>query len=283
MEAQFVRTPKDPEDAKQSVDALAKAHVDGIKAIMEAGAGEVHFNRMDPQILNAIAAAARANNLPIVIHTGNARDVEDALKAGVNGIEHGSFQQRIPDEDFAFMAKNGITYDPTLSVAQAFLDLGAGNLDSMSRSLVQQVVPTRILAETRAAMGSEIRRNIGRYPIDMNVARDNLLRAWKAGVPLVTGSDAGNVLVFHGPTVQREIALWAEAGVPIGIAIQAATLNGAKALRAADRFGSIEKGKEATLLVVDGNPLTDIKALEAISSVMFKGDRINRPALFDQE
>jgi imidazolonepropionase-like amidohydrolase/ABC-type multidrug transport system permease subunit len=287
MEAQFVRTPKTPEDAKQDVDSLKKQNVDGIKAVMEAGAGDVHFDRMDPQILNAIAAAARADNLPLVVHTGDTRDIEDSLKAGVNGIEHGSFQQRIPDSDFALMAKNGVTYDPTLSVAQAFLDLAAGRLDSMSRSLVLQAVPTKIVTQTRDAMNSPrgiaIRNSIGKYPIDMAVARDNLVRAWKAGVPLVTGTDAGNLLVFHGPTVQHEIALWVEAGIPVEVAIQAATLNAAKSLRAADRFGSIEIGKEATLLVVDGNPLTDVKALEAISFVMFKGDRISRTTLFDQE
>jgi imidazolonepropionase-like amidohydrolase len=287
MEAQFVRTPKTPEDAKQDVDSLKKQNVDGIKAVMEAGAGDVHFDRMDPQILNAIAAAARADNLPLVVHTGDTRDIEDSLKAGVNGTEHGSFQQRIPDSDFALMAKNGVTYDPTLSVAQAFLDLAAGRLDSMSRSLVLQAVPTKIVTQTRDAMNSPrgiaIRNSIGKYPIDMAVARDNLVRAWKAGVPLVTGTDAGNLLVFHGPTVQHEIALWVEAGIPVEVAIQAATLNAAKSLRAADRFGSIEIGKEATLLVVDGNPLTDVKALEAISFVMFKGDRISRTTLFDQE
>jgi imidazolonepropionase-like amidohydrolase/ABC-type multidrug transport system permease subunit len=287
MNAQFLRLPKTADEAKQEVDALKAKKVDGIKAIMEAGAGGVVFNRMDPQILDAIGAAARADNLPLVVHTGDARDVEDSLKAGANGIEHGSFQQRIPDADFALMAKNGVTYDPTLSVGAAFIDFAAGNLDSMNRSLVQQVVPTRILTQTRSAsvspQGLAARKSIARYPIDMNVARDNLLRAWKAGVMLVTGTDAGNMLVFHGPTVQREIQLWVEAGIPIQVAIRAATLNGAKSLRAADRFGSIEKGKEATLLVVDGNPLTDIKALEAISFVMFKGDRINRATLFDQE
>ena len=287
LEGQFVRIPKNADEAKQEVDALKKLNVDGIKAIMEAGAGDVHFNRMDPQILNAIAAEARADNLSLVVHTGSVRDVEDALKAGANGIEHGSFQERIPDEDFAFMAKNGVTYDPTLSVAQAFLDVAAGKLDSMNRSLVQQVVPTKIVSQTRATLdspkGIEIRAGYAKYPIDIAVARDNLMRAWKAGVPLVTGSDAGNMLVFHGPTIQREIALWVEAGIPIEVALQAATLNAAKSLRASDRFGSIEKGKEATLLVVDGNPLTDIKALEAISFVMFKGDRINRATLFDQD
>jgi len=287
MEAQFLRLPKTPEEAKQSVDALNQQHVDGIKAVMESGAGGVIFNRMDPQILNAIGAAAHADNLPFVVHTGDAHDVEDALKAGANGIEHGSFRERVPDEDFALMAKNGVTYDPTLTVAEGFLDFAAGKTDPMNRSLVLQVVPPKIIANTRAALntpdGIAMRKGTARYPIDMNIARDNLMRAWKAGVTLVTGSDAGNMFVFHGPTIQREIELWVEAGIPVPVAIQAATLNSAKLLRAADRFGSIEKGKEATLLVVDGNPLLDPKALEAISFVVFKGDKINRATLFDQD
>jgi imidazolonepropionase-like amidohydrolase len=89
--------------------------------------------------------------------------------------------------------------------------------------------------------------------------------------------------VFHGPTVQREVQLWVEAGIPIQAALQAATINGARALRAEKRFGSLEKGKDATMLVVDGNPLIDIKAMEAISSVFFKGERVVRAELFSQE
>src|ERR1017187_923249 len=109
------------------------------------------------------------------------------------------------------------------------------------------------------------------------------MRAYHAGVTLVIGSDAGNMLVFHGPTVQRELELWIEGGIPPQVALQAATLNSAKALGAGQRFGSIEKGKDATLLVVDGNPLMDIKAVESISIVMLKGERINRGDLFQQE
>ena len=75
------------------VDALKKDRVDAIKAIMEAGAGGMVFNRLDPRILMAIGAAARADNLPLLVHTGSPRDVEDALKAGASGIEHGSFQE----------------------------------------------------------------------------------------------------------------------------------------------------------------------------------------------
>ena len=56
----------------------------------------------------------------------------------------------------------------------------------------------------------------------------------------------------------------------------------AKLLRADNRIGTIEKGKEASLLIVDGNPLQDVHALSAISTVFFKGERVNRPQLFEQ-
>jgi len=289
VNAEFLRLPKTAAEAKEQVDALKRQNVDGIKAIMESGAGGLLYNRLDPQLLNAIAAEARADGLPIVVHTGDARDIEDSLKAGVNGIEHGSFRERIPDADFALMAKNGVTYDPTLSVAEAFQDYTAGNLDLLNRSLVQQAVPKELLAGTKKMIGSPdavaSRKRMGEYPIDMAVARDNLLRAWKAGVTLITGTDAGNMLVFHGPTVQHEMELWVEAGIPAAVALRAATLNSAKALGsgAGARLGSIEKGKDATMLVVEDDPLKDIKATEKISFVMFKGERVDRADLFDQE
>jgi imidazolonepropionase-like amidohydrolase len=185
------------------------------------------------------------------------------------------------------MAKNGVTYDPTLSVGEAFPQYAAGKLDLLNRSLVQQVVPKELLAGTKKMIESPeavaSRKSIGEYPVDMAIARDNLLRAWKAGVTLITGTDAGNMLVFHGPTVQHELELWVEAGIPTQVALQAATLNSAKALGAGQRFGSIEKGKDATMLIVDGNPLLDIKATEAISTVMFKGEKVDRAGLFDQD
>ena len=97
----------------------------------------------------------------------------------------------------------------------------------------------------------------------------------------MTGSDAGNMLVFHGPTVHRELQLWVEAGIPPEVALQAATWNAAKLLRAERRIGLVQPGYEASLLIVDGDPTRDISATERISSVVFKGERIRRADLFD--
>jgi imidazolonepropionase-like amidohydrolase/ABC-type multidrug transport system permease subunit len=285
--AGFLRMPKTPDEARQQVGVLKREGVDAIKAILETGAGQITFNRLDPQILNAIAAAAKANGLPLAVHTGDARDVEDAIGAGASSIEHGSIRQAIPDADFNAMAKGGIAYDPTLSVGAAFADFAQGRLDVLNRSLVLQTVPRELVAGTRKMMESsetaKMRESIGKYPASNGIAADNLRRAFNAGVTLVTGSDAGNPLVFHGPTVQQELELWVAAGIPPAVALQAATLNAARVLKADQRFGSIDKGKEASLLIVDGNPLQDIHATESISFVLFKGERVNRAELFQQK
>ena len=269
-----IPVPRSADDAKKQVDAIGRAGADSIGAVL---------GGFDLQIFNAIAAQAHADKLPVNVNTGNAQEVEDALRAHVDGIEQGSFRQRIPDEDFDAMQSQGTTYDAMLSVAEGMRTFAEGRLDLLSRSLVQQVGPPALLAGTRKAISAGQHIASAQSSISLDVARDNLLRAYRQGVVLIAGSGAGNVLVFHGPSVQHELQLWVEAGIPVQVALQAATLNAARALRAEARFGSIAKGKEATMLVVDGNPLLDIKATEAISFVMLKGERVDRAELFKPE
>jgi imidazolonepropionase-like amidohydrolase/ABC-type multidrug transport system permease subunit len=286
LEKQNLRLPASTDEAHQQVDELKKQGADCIKAILEAGAGGHVYNRLDTGLFNAIAQQARADSLPLAVHTGDVRDVTDAVEAQANSIEHGSFRERIPDSLFDQMARQGTFYDPTLSMGEALKDFAAGKTDLLERSLVQQVGPPELLRGTEEAMASaetdSLRTSLGRYPLDMAIAIDNLKRAHQHAVSLVSGSDAGNYLVIHGPTVQHEMQLWVQAGVLPAVALQAATMNAARLLRSDDRIGSIRPGEDADLLVVDGNPLDDITATERISLVVFKGERIDRTELFDQ-
>jgi imidazolonepropionase-like amidohydrolase/ABC-type multidrug transport system permease subunit len=286
LEKQFTRIPASGDEARQQVDELKKRGVDCIKAILEAGAGDRVYNRLDTGLFDAIARQAHADSLPLAVHTGDARDVADAVQAQANSIEHGSFREKIPDATFEQMARQGMFYDPTLSVGEAFKDFAAGKTDLLKRSLVQQVGPPDLLRGTVEALGSAdtepMRKALAQSPIDMPIAIDNLKRAHEHGVLLATGSDAGNYLVIHGPTVQHELYLWVQAGIPPAVALQAATLNAARLLRADNRIGSIQPGNDADLLVVDGNPLDDITATERISLVVFKGERIDRSELLNQ-
>lgn len=166
----------------------------------------------------------------------------------------------------------------SLSAAEAAEEFAAGKADLLNRSLVQQVAPPGLLAATLKEISA--RPPAPESYTALNNAQDKLLHAYHTDGVLIMGTGAGKPLVFHGPSVQRELELWVVTGIRPADALRAATLNSAKALHADRRIGSIEKGKDATLLVVEGNPLEDIKATEAISFVMLKGERIDRSGLF---
>jgi imidazolonepropionase-like amidohydrolase/ABC-type multidrug transport system permease subunit len=281
---QSAKPPENPHEASQQIRELKGAGVDGVEAVWEGGESGRPFNRLNTVLLQAVAQESLAQALPIVVHTAGRHDIEAALQAGITGIEHGSSQGQIPDELFLQMAKEGISCDPTLSVAEAFEQLLLGKDDLLKRSLVQQAAPPKLLHDTAKLIHSErwsrILEKSNNLHSSLAQGQQNLLRAYEAGVPLVTGSDAGNPLIMHGPTIQHELQLWVKAGIPPKVALQAATYNAACLLRAQDRIGLVQKGHDADLLLVDGDPLQDIEATERISLVIYEGERLNRSELF---
>ncbi len=280
-ESQFVRLPKSEEEARQMVRDLKAKGVDGIKAVLESGTAKSPMPRLDLKILHSICAEAKAQGLRTVVHTSKAVDVQDAFDAGADGVEHGSANDVLSDELLKRMAASGFYYDPTLSVFDSLRMIGEQDFSRLDDSLLQQAVPLDLLKSTRKLMTRQA-ANL-EYAIDMNRVRANLKRVFDAGVKLVTGSDAGNPLVFHGPTIQQELDLWVAAGIPADRALIAATRTSAELLGQAGRIGTIEVGKDANLLLVDGDPLKDIKSLSRISAVMLKGERIGRNSLLKDE
>jgi imidazolonepropionase-like amidohydrolase/ABC-type multidrug transport system permease subunit len=287
VKAQLLRTPKSPEEARKQVRELKARGVDGVKAILEAGWGDgMLYDRLDLLLVRAASEEAHVQHLPLATHTGDANDVADAVEIGSASVEHGSWRDEIPDPLLERMARDGVYLDPTLVVAEAYALYFAGKPDTLNQSLVQQVVPARLLNGTREFVGSGKGADPAKAELfqhSLATARANLLRAWQAGVPLVMGTDSGNPMVFHGPGLHRELQLWVEAGIPVTVALQAATVNAAKLLGADKRIGAIRAGLDADLLLVDGNPLLEIAATSRISLVVFKGERIRRAALFEQK
>src|ERR1017187_7988999 len=96
--AQLLRPPKTPEEARKQVRELQAKGVDGIKAILEAGWGDgMLYDRLDLLLVRAVSEEAHLQHLPLAIHTGDARDVADAVEIGSASIEHGSWRDEIPD------------------------------------------------------------------------------------------------------------------------------------------------------------------------------------------
>jgi imidazolonepropionase-like amidohydrolase/ABC-type multidrug transport system permease subunit len=285
--AQTVRTPRSVEEARSQVDALKKAGVDGIKAILEAGGGTWTFPRLDTGIFMAIGAEAKADGLPLAVHTGDDRDILDALAAGAASIEHGNQRALIAPAVLTKLKQSGAMLDPTLAVVEAFQDAAQGKSALLDRSLVQQVGPRQLIEDTKAVFASsafaETRDRFRGVPLSLDTAAANLKSAYTAGILLVAGTDSGNFLLLHGPAIHRELQLWVAAGISPSDALQAATHHAAELLRVGNRLGLIQSGYDASLLLVEGNPLADIATTERIVSVFMKGERVARASLFEDD
>ena len=115
-----------------------------------------------------------------------------------------------------------------------------------------------------------------RAPDPPQVAMQNLLTIWNAGITVVMGTDAGNIGTVHGPSVFREMDLMQRSGLTSAQVLRSATVNGALTMGAAE-LGTIAPGKLADLLVLDADPLADLANLSRASYV-FRDGRVFRPA-----
>lgn len=273
-------SPKTQADAAQLLEALKKRGASEVEIVLGSSS-----NRMDSGTYNAIVAAARSQGLPVVTHTHDLSDVLQAIDAGTTVIQADAGQQAIPAVVFERMKAQSIYFDPTLSAYEAITDIAQRKTDLLDRPLLLSTGPLPLVQSTKEwiqsgkAADSEQQANSAAA---LDTAKKNLVEAWRAGVTLVTGSHAGKAVILHGPTVHREVELWVETGLPPAVALTAATGNSARLLHMDDRIGFVKQGYDATLLLVDGNPLKDINAIEAISSVFLKGERIDRGELFKE-
>lgn len=285
-EGEMLRMPANPDEARGQVRDLKAKGVGSIKVILDGGDPGAGLRRLDPVIFEAIVDEAKKRGLRVAAQTGDSQDVIEAIKAGVTSIEQGSTREKLPRDLLQQMASKGIYYVPTLYATDAFVRLAQRDTSLLDRSLIQQVTSSELLESTRKAMaGVEFREMsawLGQFRSAWENARQNLAAAREAGVPLAAGSDAGNLLIFHGAAVHEELRLWVDAGIPAQLVLQAATSNSARLLGVGNRLGLIKAGYDADLLLVDGNPLEDIATTEQISMVMFKGERVNRGKLLEQ-
>lgn len=233
-----------PEEAKKAVRQRYKESSDLIKITATGGvlsnAKDGAGAQFTEDEIKAVVSTAQDYGFRVAAHAHGAEGMKRAIRAGVSSIEHGTFMD---DEVIALLKQHGTYYVPTITAGKSVAD--SAKIPGYYPPLV---VPKAI------ATGPKI--------------QSTFAKAYKAGVKIAFGTDVG--VFAHGKNY-KEFEYMVEAGMPAMEAIQSATLSAATLLGISDRIGSIEKGKIADIIAVNGDPLQDIKVLSIMQFVMKEG------------
>lgn len=231
-------------DAREAVRQQYKNGADHIKITATGGVLSVAASGQNPQFmmdeLEAVVETARDYGMHVAAHAHGKEGMLRAVKAGVHTIEHGTYMD---EEVMQAMVEHGTWYIPTISAGKFVAE--QAEIEGYYHPLV---VPKA--------------REIG------PLIQDTFARAYRYGVKIAFGTDAS---VFPHAQNAREFEYMVEAGMPAHEALLSATSVAASVLGLQDQIGSIEAGKSADIIAVDGNPLTDIRVMQNVRFVMKQG------------
>ena len=238
-----------PDEARKSVRELRKFGAQVIKICATGGVfsrnTEPGQQQMSFEEMRAAAEEARRWGLQIAAHAHGTAGIKDAIRAGVNTIEHASL---IDDEGIALAKKHG-----------AWLSMDIYNTDYTQATGTRNGTLEEFLRKDREIAEAQ---------------RQNFKRAHAAGVRMVFGTDAG--IYPHGMNAMQFATMVRYGMTPLQ-AIQAATVNAAEALASKD-VGVIEAGRFADMVAVAGDPSADVRLLEKVA-VVIKGGEVMRSDL----
>lgn len=234
-----------PDEVRKAVRAEIKGGANFIKLMATGG---VLTPGVDPtqtafslEEMTAGVDEAHKAGRPAASHAIGNGGIKNALKAGIDSVEHGFY---LDDESINLALKQGSFVVPTLIAVDQIVNNGPSG-----------GIPDWVVRKAQSESGHH---------------RESFVMAVKSGVKIAAGTDAGTPFNPHGD-LALELAKMVEFGLPPMLALVAATSNAARLLRMDDQIGSIEKGKVADLILVDGDPTHDIGVMRRPSLVMKSG------------
>jgi len=224
----------------RGADVIKFASTGGVNSRIGLGLGAQLF---DDEV-KAIVDTAHLYGKKVAMHAHGADGIIIGLKAGVDSVEHGTL---LDEEGIKLFKKSGAYYVPTLSTINGYIERLAKDPNAYT-----------------PAVKAKIEWRIG-------ITGKSLRIAHEAGVPIAFGTDAG--VSKHGRNAD-EFELMVKHGMSPAEAIHAATINASKLLGLDAEIGTLEPGKVADVIAVDGNPLDDVTVLKAVRDVVQSGRHV---------
>ncbi len=260
-------------EARQGVDRVAELRVNIIKTRLDATP-----NDMAPEVYRALIDQAHQRGLRVVAHLVALDDAKGLVDAGVDVIAHSVRDQDVDAELIAKLTRLDVGYIPTLTrnlavflyettpafFSDAFFLRGA----DAYRADMEQIQDPALHEQVRTSEQAQVAKKT------LQQAKRNLKLLADGGVTIAMGTDSGTQLGrWQGYFEHVELELMVEAGLTPMQALVAATGDGARVMHL-DELGTLEPGKWADLVVLNANPLADIKNTRQIDSVWVAGRRL---------
>ena len=233
--------------------------------------------KLPREVYRAIIDEARTHGIQVIVHQQSAQDMPDLLEAGVAGFLHGRLGPGMDDGLAAQIRDSGAFLIPNLGLGELRRERVGGD------PFLQEATLPEVSARLREAFdarptggGAQAVANAAQREQRLSEAFSRLLAA---DVDIVLGTDAGAVPDhFFGYTGHRELEIFVRLGMTPAQAIVAATSRPAERLGLSD-MGTIAPGKSADFVVLDENPLEDIRNTRTISRVYLRGREVDREGL----
>jgi imidazolonepropionase-like amidohydrolase len=256
--------------------------------------------RMNLPLVQAAIDEAHKNKLRVAVHATDRITAQLAVEAGADFLVHNIDNEIISNEFLQLLKKKNVVLCPTLVVAgnygKVFSDSYGFSTDELALSnpvttgsIIDYPWPDTLLAKRYIQIMSTGARMANRKHED-SVMAINLKKMIDAGITIATGTDAGNIGTQHAGSYFNELNAMQLAGLSTWQLLQASTINGAKAVGQENDWGSITKGKQANMVLLQANPLDGLANWRKIEWVINKGKAwkpdsliINTPEMLVQQ
>ncbi|MFH1531193.1 MAG: amidohydrolase family protein [Pseudomonadota bacterium] len=245
--------------------------------------------RANLPLARAVIDTAHAGGVRVAVHATQREAARAVVEAGADILVHAVDDAPVDAAFVSLLKARGTIITSTLVVYEGYGEVLTGTPDLTDvedrlaspavRSSWAELAAAPVGTVDPAAMQARKEKMRSRIP----VMQANLKILWDAGVIVAAGTDAGNIGTVHGPAMHRELELLVAAGLTPGEVLVAATRNAAQIFAAAPDFGTVTPGKLADFLILDADPLADVRALRRIHRVVLGGRVLDPEVVVPQD